>query len=511
MVSFDVFGTALVRQLVEPDDIHYLTANRLGLTQIDNVEHYVACRRDAENRARKKAATAGRQEVGIAEISSELEEFLPPQLFASNPIKIELKLEQELAIANPKILALHRQVRHKGLGVAFIADTSLPHGVVSKLLRKAGYDWDHLFLSSQTGRTKQDGSLFSCLVERTPFDAQQILHIGNDESIDVDLARSVNLRASLSSFDRANVNVPADFCSQPRTGLDSIALSLAADHQAKVADTVTAADVGYYSIGPMMSGFMAWVNQQCQANQPDHIIVGQTLHLGQRLASLLAPELLERIHTSFWEDKGTSDDIQPGDSIAVVDWGWDDRTVQQVSTLVPSEVSVQGLCLGLVNPPTTDTTGWAFAPDRNTDLAKRMQGLDFIDSLASAPGSDGLQKLVDEISLGILAFAEDFEPWIQYGSTSARLCWPTLRTLETPTFAEAQRLADSWADEQNPAAPFRSRLVRSVHSQPTEGFSTVWERGSEVLAAGNSTLPPGNRRLALRALRFGQRRGGTTT
>ncbi len=538
LVSFDIFDTALVRRVVEPSDVHFLTANRIGLTTAENVDHYVSCRQAAEDRAREKAAEAGRTEVGIAEISSELQEFLPPELFGKKPIQVELQLEQELAVANPDILAYHQRVRRKGLAVAFTADTSLPHGLVAKMLRSAGYDWEYLFLSSQTGRTKQDGSLFTSIVERTSFQPHQILHIGEAQAADINVASTDRL----SIAEKSVTTGPVELCAERRTGVDSVALSLAANHQSKVADKVTPADVGYYSLGPMMAGFIGWVAWQTRRNIPDHVIVAPRLYLGEELVSRVGTALTDRIRPShnMWQDPSEieigqflqDNKIEPGDHIALLDLGWDDNNVSYLESILPEElgISVSGFCLGLLDSPSSNTQGWAFSPNRNVELADRMRSSEFINLLGaprqSTIGHREIRRLIDEIAIGIVAFAEDIEPWINLGPTTASLCWPALRTIESPTYAEAQRLTDGWtrwersagsADQQDEGRPLKSRLVRSLQlrSELPNGqhLGSIWEQGSEVLESGGSiipTLPSAHKRLALRSLRFGQRRNGAS-
>ncbi len=539
LVSFDVFGTALDRRLVEAGDIHYLTANRIGLTTTENVDHYVSCRRAAEERAREKAAESGRTEVGIAEISSELEEFLPPELFGKKPIQTELQLEQELAVANPDVLAFHQKVRRKGLSVVFTADTSLPHGLVARMLRSAGYDWDHLFLSSQTGRTKQDGSLFSSVVERTSFQPSQILHIGETQAVDV----TITSPARLSVREPVALTSPVELSCERRTGVDSVALALAANHQAKVADKVTPADVGYYSLGPMMSGFVGWVAWQTRRKLPDHVLLAPRLHPGKDLVSRIGSELSDLIRPShdLWAASPASSDdsvqrfldesgVEPGDNVALLDLGWDDKNVSHIESLMPEElnISVAGFCLGLFETPTSNTKGWAFSPDRNIELAKRMRDSEFVNLLGSPRRTTisdvEVRRLIEEISIGIIAFAEDMEPWINLGPTTASLCWPALRTIESPTYAEAQRLTDGWTRKDRSigrlqvtdSRPLKSRLVRSVQLRSElasdQHLGSVWEQGSRVLESGGSVvpaLPVANKRLALRSLRIGQRRGNS--
>lgn len=545
LVSFDVFGTALLRQVVDPEDKHSLVAHRLGLVDLGQVEQYRRDRRSAEQAARKKAAAAGRTEVGIAEIRTELEQVLTAELWAKRPIQLELKVEQELATPNREILEFHRFARSKSMKIAFTAETCLPHGLVSKMLRSAGFDWDHLLLSSQTGRTKQDGGLFKSILERTGLSPRQVLHVGNDRETDLELAELANLRTNAAKKRPPLVSEAEEQFVEHRTGVDSVALAIAAEHRARVADKVTCADVGYYTLGPMVTGFIDWARQQLLDELPDHILIAPRLRMTYDLLANSSTQIEKRIRTtsSLWPNTTTVttkaveqfvDDqgITVGDRIVILDLGWDDRAVASlVDNISPDlRVSISGICLGLLEAPATSTIGWAFGPAKNRALADRISKSDFLRLLGSAETAEALgqrqiKQRLDEVTLGMLAFAEDIEPWLGQGPTTASLCLPALQTIEHPTFAEAQRITDGWIGRSRllsekttshlDAGPFRNRLVRSLQQRPETKngvrLHEIWRQGSRALEQGGSfsrSTQQANRRLARRSLRLGQRPDG---
>ena len=191
LITLDVFETALARTLAHHDDVFALASWR-GIRRLaldSKVEDLVAARRAAHRLALDAARAAGRAETTIEEIyahHSMTDESVRAALLAE-----ELATERDVCVANPRILALHRELTTGGARVAFLSDTPFSAEFVRALLRDAGYAGElEIYVSSAFGMTKAQGDLYRDVAAAAGVSPASHWHIGDNLGADVVRAKS---------------------------------------------------------------------------------------------------------------------------------------------------------------------------------------------------------------------------------------------------------------------------------------------------------------------------------
>lgn len=203
-VSFDVFDTALTRSVDAPVDVFAIVEEKLIQRHGVLFSGYAEARELAEQTAREKAARHQKREIGFQEIVEALEtQNLAFSHYRSEFFDAEMEAERECCFAVPEIKAAFDLCRDKGIPVFFVSDMYLPETAIRNLLENAGYEAPELIVSCETGCAKWDGSQWPIVTQKWG-NAEQILHIGDNEGSDVRTAQQAGLKTLI--FKRARSN-----------------------------------------------------------------------------------------------------------------------------------------------------------------------------------------------------------------------------------------------------------------------------------------------------------------
>lgn len=172
-VSFDVFDTAVKRDVAKPKDVFALIETRLKSEADPCTEHFYELRVEAERAARK--ANHG-HEVTLEDVYR--------QITVSNArrhelMRLECQMEIEISRPNIPIKRVYDACVQQGKKVLFISDMYLPSNVIYEILQKNGYDASHLYVSGAVGRTKREGGLFIYVQKTEDLTSDGWLHIGD--------------------------------------------------------------------------------------------------------------------------------------------------------------------------------------------------------------------------------------------------------------------------------------------------------------------------------------------
>jgi hypothetical protein len=441
---------------------------------------------------------------------------------ARTAIACELDVEQLVARSNPEAIKLYDEACRRGIKVAFTADSYLPRDFVAKLLQLARFRSDLVLVSSHEGATKASGNLFEALSDRAGVAPERIVHVGPDHCADLSGPEAAGCRGWLVTLPRARVETSMQLGLTNRTGLDSVALAMAADRLAEVGRSAKPADIGYYAGGPLAAGFATWIDQLIEDQRPDHVVFcGPAGGLLRQLVTTLNPDLprwrlhdlarqLPSIAPDAWGDPSlaqlehfvTSLGLEPDDRLLAVDLGWNQQPhtwLWEGLKLLGCTNQVDTAVIGLVDRPRYPGPFqiWAFGADPASplvDLAReRTEVLDaLLPDLGPARSGDATAI---QLAAGIRAFAEDLGPWLTLGQrqVTAALVEPALRIMHSPTYAEAQLVGSFPArtnghnGQPSPLAtlPPRTQVARDPHLLHRAEGEAPWPQGYRVLAAGD--------------------------
>jgi len=490
--------------VLEPDDVHRLVASylrdELGPTPRSSDDGYVTIRRLAEDRARVAAGEIGVGDVvGMPAVREQLIGLLGagrsgadgPRV-ASSAIRREIQLHDDLWQANPVAHRLYRDAIAAGIAVAFLADSPLPRDLVTRMLQRAGYGRGIVLVSSQEGVTKASGALYATLADRVGEDPDRITHLGPDVDADRVSAVAAGVRALPVVDERRSVMNQIVAGLVDRTGVDAVALALAADRLAAVDAKPDLTDVGYYAGGPLATGFCAWTGRVITETEPDHVFFcGPAGRLLRQVTTTIRPDLAA---VSMHELDGTDDgpsassaiveladqiDVRDGDRALAVDLGWGAQPHRWLADGLAengTRLSVSGAYLGLLEPrsPSEPVGVWALtgaddclltstARQRVEVLSTLLPSLQADFSANDSGSADSTAR--HQLATGVIQYAKDAAPWLAKlpDDSSRALAEPALRLVSSPSEAETELLAGvtgPWLDAEPSARPGRQPISR---------------------------------------------------
>ncbi len=186
IVSFDIFDTLLLRNVLYPTDIF----------KVVELEYYKQTKTSIKfYDLRIKAEELARQNSNEEDILfDEIYYFIEKELGSVTSVvkKIEIELEKKFLIPNHDIKGLYEFARNLGKKIYIISDMYLPSEIMSELLELNGYrDYDQLFISGEVKRSKATGSLYTYIKQQEQInDASKWLHIGDNLQSDIIKAES---------------------------------------------------------------------------------------------------------------------------------------------------------------------------------------------------------------------------------------------------------------------------------------------------------------------------------
>lgn len=271
IISFDIFDTLILRRTGRPQDVFGLMEELACAQSIAAGAGFRSWRVQVERELRQHMrAERGSPEVTLAEIySAAVEKRKLSAEDADRLREMEMATERQVCCRNPYVYQAYEYCLKQDKQVIFVSDMYLPKDLIRSVLTDAGYGKEHaLFLSNETGVSKRTGEMFPHVLESLQVEAQDILHIGDDEVSDVEQARHFGLRAL--HYRRSCVIAEYDSETPQGVGGDSIyAMSKGmtinrfyAGRPAPAMEEDYWYRFGYETVGLMFLGFGQWVAEQ---------------------------------------------------------------------------------------------------------------------------------------------------------------------------------------------------------------------------------------------------------
>ena len=155
LVSFDVFDTLILRTVLHPKDIFYLTGMSV-LKSPSEAQKFQSARILAEHAARKKSLTG---EVNIDDIYCSLEGYAKG--ICEQLKDAELRVEMDSCEPRNEVVKLFKALIDSGKNVVLISDMYLSSAFIKRMLEKCGIvGMKDTFVSNEYGCDKRSGKLF---------------------------------------------------------------------------------------------------------------------------------------------------------------------------------------------------------------------------------------------------------------------------------------------------------------------------------------------------------------
>lgn len=254
IISFDIYDTLVKRNVPYPRMLFDFVEKEYNQRHGDSpISGFRTARIDAEKAAKE---TNPSREIQLDEIY----QFLNEAYINKEELK-SIEIEREIKFSEPNIplKKVYDLLIKEGKRVILISDMYLPKDVIESVLQKCGIcGYEKLYLSSESGFRKTDGSLFDHVIKDISESPKNIIHLGDRKKPD-------NIIPRLKGFHTIYIDpiiVNTSFISRNELKTTKSILYPYINNQLPKLESESAEyKWGYESLGPMILGFCYWIHQ----------------------------------------------------------------------------------------------------------------------------------------------------------------------------------------------------------------------------------------------------------
>jgi len=274
-ISFDIYDTALLRNVLFPSDIFELVGLKL------QIPHFKKKRIKAEAEARRRSR---REDIHLDEIYDVLGGIIGREE-SLRARQVELETEEEFTTANRFIKRVYDYAVSQNKRILFISDMYLPEDFLTRLLIQNGYErFEKLWVSNRIGLSKGTGSIYPHIKQISEINGRW-LHIGDNRVADVDNAA----KHQITAYHYESVRKHADLA-----GRFTLRQSIMKAIQINIAETTEGLSYwerfGIETVSSLFYGFMTWLVGQLKGKKRIYFL-SRDGYLPYRLYRLLAEHL----------------------------------------------------------------------------------------------------------------------------------------------------------------------------------------------------------------------------
>ena len=146
IISFDIFGTLVLRDVMKPSDIFDIVEYKYNQQSPEKKLYgFKAMRIQAERTMRERKET----EILLDEIYQELNSKISD---VDRIKQIEVEAEYSFAVPNIEIKAIYNYALQRNKRIVLVSDMYLPYDLIVSILDRCGYaEYERLYLSSKIG------------------------------------------------------------------------------------------------------------------------------------------------------------------------------------------------------------------------------------------------------------------------------------------------------------------------------------------------------------------------
>ena len=182
VISFDLYDTLINRDISSPKTL-FLVCEREFVKRYmqQGITNYAALRAQCEQAVRNRYS----REITYDQIFEEMIQY--SDLETVNKYKeIEITAEIDFSTINEIGKELYEQCIKLKKKIIITTDMYLPRSIIETILKKNGYlNYDSLYLSSEIGLTKAQGSIYGYILKKEGIRPGELLHIGDNLKSDI--------------------------------------------------------------------------------------------------------------------------------------------------------------------------------------------------------------------------------------------------------------------------------------------------------------------------------------
>lgn len=251
IISFDVFDTLIVRLVNTPEDVFSLLERKLGIRGL------AAWRRDCQMMASQQAEQDGHKaHADLEDIYACLAKVHGPVTDWDAAKAQEIAIERQVLRRNREVYEVYQYARSLGKRIIVTSDMYLDQATVQSLVEDLGYHhFDTFYVSAAANHTKFRGDIYPYIAGKEGVKPNRILHIGDNERSDVELAQ----KAGWNAFLYVRNSIPNEETIR-HTGIFDLGVGR------YVQTGAFWHDLGAYVGGPLYVGIVQWLKAIRQSN-----------------------------------------------------------------------------------------------------------------------------------------------------------------------------------------------------------------------------------------------------
>lgn len=252
IVSFDVFDTLIARCVGKPHEVFTLMERELCLKYGNKIRGFANKRMAA---AKKAAAMSKYGEITLEEIYDFMKLNNKQEI-----IDYEKMVEIEVSAPNDEMFDLYLECCRMGKRIMICSDMYLNKATIEEILVKNGYTgYEKLYLSSDRKKRKSDGGLYFEMVRDLQINPKSIFHIGDNFESDYIQAVRCGVDAFYYTPPKRIKNIGYPFN------------ILYGDMTIKFQKKYYWQQIGKYSLGNFLYGYVSWLVHEMQKQNYDRI------------------------------------------------------------------------------------------------------------------------------------------------------------------------------------------------------------------------------------------------
>lgn len=250
-ISFDIFDTLIKRNINNPNQLPMILEKKYNIT------HFANERIDSEINCWKYE---NQKCFDFASIYENIKNISDKQ--KNELMQEEVQLEKKICTVNYNMIDIYNYCKRIGKKIILISDMYLPKKIIEEILDKNGiFEYEKIYISSEYGMTKSNGTLFDFVIKDLDVEPQKILHIGDSLRGDYLMPKKQKMVA---------IKIPnkIDNLSYQKYGKetysldDNILQNFINNNILKIDDEYE--KIGYETLGTLLIGFLNWVKKQCE-------------------------------------------------------------------------------------------------------------------------------------------------------------------------------------------------------------------------------------------------------
>jgi len=348
VITVNLFGTVLVRNLCRHADLHRLTHEVFNASDRYLSEEFAPHRVEAEAAARRAASSEGRcaESVSYEVVYNGLADLMQLDAETTNRLaQAELEAEAAVLRPNPRGVRLVKLLADQGKLIVVLCSSYLPRTFLFDCFEATGIS----HLSALLAPTSDDTPLSGydpCTVLAERFRGQSIVHIGRVADVEVACGHGMavlDIPDAISDFrsqqgPAAVLNGPSVFQRLDLNGYRvrnvqrSMVNAIIAHRFTQLPTASEAYALGYGALGPMLAAFVQWLHRAALESACSRLCFSEPME-----------GLVASAYRSWWVDAGlpSTDTRDRAFRTGIVSLGWGNGGESPMSSPADSESAGQ--------------------------------------------------------------------------------------------------------------------------------------------------------------------------